>query len=297
MVADPNQQAEDQQRLAMTRRLARAIDLIHSVNYYTAEINRFRDDGFRGWWHAYLAYRPAPLGPVPAAVVTAAFFNFAPRMIERAVPGVWDIMSPADVLARRFDLVDEAFERIFADGNHDDAIAEAADLAEAAVRNLDPGVRVLSAAMAAQPWPERPAMRLWHAATIWREYRGDSHNIALAAAEIDGLESHLLMAAHGRGNQRTITGIRGWTEEEWADASGRLQGRGILSADGSYTDAGRAFRSGIEASTDELAARPLSTLGSERAARLQDLLETVTADLLESGAVPGVWPPPTVLKS
>ncbi len=278
----------------MTRRLARAIDLIHSVNYYTAEINRFRDDGFRGWWHAYLAYRPAPLGPVPAAVVTAAFFNFAPRMIERAVPGVWDIMSPADVLARRFDLVDEAFERIFADGNHDDAIAEAADLAEAAVRNLDPGVRVLSAAMAAQPWPERPAMRLWHAATIWREYRGDSHNIALAAAGLDGVECHVLMAASGHGNQPTIAAIRGWTAEEWQAACERLRTRGLVDEQGAFTELGAQFRADVESATDRLSAGPVDNLGHENADRLYRLATGLSGHLKERGEIVGTWPPPAV---
>lgn len=280
------------------RRLSRTVEAVHTLSYYTPEIARLTEDGFRGWWHAYFAYRAAPMGPVPAAVVTSTFYNFAPRMVERAVPGVWEIMSPDAVLARREGLVVEAIDRVWGDGRLDAVLDEAADLAEEAIGEIEVEARPLAAAHAALDRPDGSAgLRLWHACTVWREYRGDGHNIALAAAEIDGLESHLLMAAHGRGNQKTITGIRGWTEDEWSQASGRLQDRGILAADGSYTDAGRAFRSGIEAATDELAARPLSTLGSERAARLQDLLETVTADLLESGAVPGVWPPPTVLKS
>lgn len=279
------------------RRLSRTVEAVHTLSYYTPEITRLTEDGFRGWWHAYFAYRAAPMGPVPAPVVTATFYNFAPRMVERAVPGVWEIMAPETVLARRQALVTEAIDRIWSDGRLDDVLDEAADLAEAAVSDLEVEARPLAAAHAALDRPAgSAALRLWHACTIWREYRGDGHNLALAANGIDGLESHLLMAAHGRGNQRTITGIRGWTEEEWAEASSRLQDRGILHGDGTYTDSGRAFRSGIEAATDDLAARPLANLGPDGAGRLQDLLETVTADLLETGAVPGVWPPPNVLK-
>lgn len=279
---------------AMTRRLARVVDLIHTVNYYSPEINRFRDDGFRGWWHAYLAYRPAPLGPVPASAVTAAFYNFAPSMVERAVPGVWAIMSPDQVLARRHDLISEAFDRIFTDGDHDDTIAEAAELAEGAVTGLDPGARVLSAALADQPWPDGPAMRLWHAATIWREYRGDSHNIALAAAELDGIECHLLMAAAGHGNQPTIAAIRGWTAEEWQAATTRLQSRGLLDTDGGYTESGAAFRAEVELATDQLSAGPLDNLGPDRADRLFSLVSILSDYLKQRGEIAGTWPPPSV---
>lgn len=283
---------------ALARRLSRSVEAIHTLTYYGPEIGRLTDEGFRGWWHAYFAYRAAPMGPVDVPVVVATFYNFAPRMVARAVPGVWAIMSPEQVLARRDGLVAEALDRVWGDGRLDAEIAEAAELALAALSGIETEARPLAAAHAALPVPDGSSARaLWHACTVWREYRGDGHNIALAAAGIDGLEAHLLMAAHGRGNQATITGIRGWTPEEWAAAAARLADRGILTTDGSYTEAGRSFRSGVEAATDELSSRPIRTLGPERAARLQDLLATLSADLLASGAVPGVWPPPTVLKA
>jgi hypothetical protein len=280
----------------LVRRLSRSVEAIHTLTYYTPEITRLTDEGFRGWWHAYFAYRAAPLGPVGAPVVAATFYNFAPRMVARAVPGVWDIMTPEAVLTRRGELVAEAVDRIWGDGRLDGVITEAADLARAALADIEIEARPLAAAHAALDWPDRPGPALWHACTIWREYRGDGHNIALAGAGIDGVEAHVLMAAHGRGNQATITGIRGWTPQEWAAATRRLADRGIVEADGSYTEAGRRFRSDIESATDDRSARPLATLGVDRATRLQDLLASLTADLLASGAVPGVWPPPTVLK-
>ncbi|MGI9596642.1 MAG: SCO6745 family protein [Acidimicrobiales bacterium] len=284
----------DQERDRMARRLSRAAELIHSVNYYADEINRLVDDGFRGWWHSYLAYRSAPLGPVGAPVVTATFYNFAPRMVERAVPGVWTIMSPERVLARRNELVEAALTRIFADGGHDDLIAEGADLAQTAVANLEPGARPLSAAVAGLRWPDGPAMRLWHACTIWREYRGDSHNIALAAAGVDGLECHLLMAAAGHGNQATISAIRGWTAEEWSAAAERLQARDLIDGDGGYTAEGDRFRTEIERSTDRLCGRPVETLGMTGSSRLYEIIGELGAHLTEAGEVPGVWPPPGV---
>ena len=67
------------------RQLSRAVEAIHTLSYYSPEISRFTDAGFRGWWHAYFAYRAAPMGAVDAATVEATFYNFAPRMVARAV--------------------------------------------------------------------------------------------------------------------------------------------------------------------------------------------------------------------
>ncbi len=278
----------------MGRRLSRAAELIHGVNYYAPEINRFVDHGFRGWWHSYMAYRAAPMGPVDAPLVGAAFYNFAPRMIERAVPGVWVIMAPEDVLVTRNALVAEAMTRIFDD--FEPVVTEAAALAHDAVADLDPGARPLSAALAGLPWPEGPAMTLWHACSVWREFRGDSHNIALASAGIDGCEAHVLMSAAGHGNQPTIAAIRGWTEDEWLAASARLQGRGYIDDQGRYTAAGEAFRSEIERTTDQLSAAPVARLGPERSARLYELFGVLGGHLTATGEVPGVWPPPAVQK-
>lgn len=283
--------------LRTTRRLARAADLVNMVNYYTAEINGFRSDGFKGWWHAYLGYRSAPLGPVGPAPVVAIFYNFAPRMVERAIPGVWQIMTPAQVLVRRDELVNEALRRIFDGSEFQPSIERAATLAETAVSTLESGSRPLSAALAALPWPDEPIMRLWHACNIWREYRGDSHNIALAAAEIDGTECHLLMAAGGHGNQPTLAAIRGWTEQEWFAAQGRLRDRALLDADGAYTDRGRAFRNEVELHTDRLSAAPIRNLGEDDAGQLLALLSKLGSHLTETGEVAGVWPPPSVQRT
>src|SRR5215469_11586273 len=75
---------------------------IHSVSYFAAEPRAaFEQAGLRGYWRGYFAGRSAPLGAVAAAPVVAAFFSFAPGMVERALPGVWELISPAEALAVR----------------------------------------------------------------------------------------------------------------------------------------------------------------------------------------------------
>ena len=279
-----------------TRRLSKVVEPFHSVTYYTREMLRLKEDGYRGWWHSYFAYRAAPMGAVSAEVVTAAFYNFAPRMVGRAVPGVWQIMDPDAITARRLELIDEALRRTFGADIAGSDMTNAAALARAAIEDCDIAGRPVFAGYTALPWPDEPHLALWHACTLLREHRGDSHNIALAAAGINGIECHVLMAAHGHGNIPTILGIRGWTPEEWQAAVASLAERGLVTTDGEYTDVGRTARSDIERRTDEIASEPTKALGAEASAELETSLTPLVEHLITSGEVFGTWPPPTVMR-
>jgi hypothetical protein len=75
---------------------------VHSVSYFTPEAREaFEAAGLRGYWRGYFAGRVAPLGPVAAAPVVAAFFNFAPGMVARALPDVWQRATPERALRAR----------------------------------------------------------------------------------------------------------------------------------------------------------------------------------------------------
>lgn len=286
----------DEGAAGAARRLARVVEPFHSITYYAPEILRLADDGYRGWWHAYFAYRPAPLGPVGAPVVTSIFYNFAPRMVERAVPSVWELQPPAAVIERRRELVAAALDRIFGSGDHDRDVRAAADLARTAVAGCDVAGRPLYAAYSQLPWPDEPALALWHACTLLREHRFDGHNIALAAAGLDGVECHVLMAARGHGNKPTILAIRGWTDAEWDAAVERLTARGWVTPDGEHTDEGRASRSAVERHTDVLAAEPVRRLGDDGVEVFLGHMEPLVGHLVGSGEVAGRWPPPHLMK-
>ena len=51
--------------------------------------------GFTGFWRGYFATRSAPLGQVPAEVVTAVFYNFSAERVRWMVPAVWEVATPA----------------------------------------------------------------------------------------------------------------------------------------------------------------------------------------------------------
>lgn len=283
--------AERDRRQART--LARLTSVFHNLTYYCPEMRRFADAGLPRYWEAYVAYRSAPLGRVPAAVVTATFYNFAPRMIGAAVPSAWDVMTPARALELRDELIDEALRRILGPSVGDPALARAAELARAGIEGCGVEGRPLFAAHRALPWPgaDEPHRQLYRATTLWREHRGDGHNQALAAAGVGGLACHVLLAGKGVVSAEIIQRIRGWTAEEWAAAQRELSGRGLLDTDGRFTDAGRDLHAGLEVRTDDLAAEPRRVLGADRCDQLIEALEPFVTRLVDAGEVSPSWPP------
>ena len=274
-----------------SRRFAAASEPLHSCSYYAPEIAEFTDLGFKGWWHAYFAYRAAPLGTASAELVTTTFFNFAPRMVERSVPGCWDVMSPTDVRRKQLSILGRALDRIFAGYSWDDDLAHVVEVLNESLPALDTRDRPLFAAWAAEPWPDNQILALWHASTLLREFRFDGHNQALRSADVSGLGSHILMAADGRGTPEIIQKIRGWTATEWSDEASRLFDLGWINSDGRHTDKGRALRKDIELETDRNADPIALSLGDTNAERVLGHLEEVSSFLLAEGIVPGKWPP------
>ena len=243
---------------------------IHAVTYFAPEArSAYEQAGLRGFWRGYFAGRAAPLGAASAAVVTASFFNFAPAFVARAIPGVWDLITPDEALRIRMAGATEALQSLLA-GRETDAAA-AADLLWRAIGELDFSGRVLAAADAALPVPQDGLARLWQAATVLREHRGDGHFAALAAADIDGCEAVTLRCCLDL-RREDLQPARGWTDEAWDGALCRLAGRGWVGGNGELTSAGREAHAAVENATDWAAARPWARLGPEATAEIVNVL-------------------------
>ena len=243
---------------------------IHAVTYFAPEArSAYEQAGLRGFWRGYFAGRAAPLGAASAAVVTASFFNFAPSFVARAIPGVWDLTTPDEALRIRMAGATEALQSLLA-GRETEAAA-AADLLWRAIGELDFSGRVLAAADAALAVPQDGLARLWQAATVLREHRGDGHFAALAAADIDGCEAVALRCCLDL-RRENLQPVRGWTDEAWDDALSRLAGRGWAGRDGELTSAGREAHAAVENATDWAAARPWARLGPEATAEIVNVL-------------------------
>ena len=96
---------------------------IHAVTYFTPEARAaYEEQGLHGFWRGYFAGRAAPLGPTGAAVVTASFYNFAPAMVARAIPAVWELSSPGKALRARQAGATTALRRLLAGRGEETAV-------------------------------------------------------------------------------------------------------------------------------------------------------------------------------
>ena len=130
---------------------------------------------------------------------------------------------------------------------------------------------MLSAANSELPASGDPLIRLWQAATLLREHRGDGHFAALAAAGIDGCEAVVLRCAKDI-SRDLMQPVRGWTDEQWSAAATRLTERGWIGGDATLTAAGRAVHDAVEAATDQAAERPWNRMGAAGLAEVADVL-------------------------
>jgi hypothetical protein len=274
--------------LGRVRQLWHLLEPLHAVLYYAPEA--FEEAAALGYrteerWPSYFPYRAAPLGPVGGERVTSAFYSFSPRMVDEHVKSAWRTAGPEQVLTARERAVDRAYRAILGDRVDSPELAEAAVLARRAAESANTAGRPLAAANAELPWPEGPHLQLWHAATILREHRGDGHLAALLIAGLDPVETLVSFAAIGAASVERFES-RGWSAAEWAAARARLVVRGLVTEDGTATDAGVELRRRVEQHTDELACAPWQLLGSDATARLADLLGEFWVTVLGSGLLP-----------
>lgn len=258
------------------------------MTYFSPESRAALDGlGYRGFWMGYFAARSAPLGTVPAGVVTALFYNFAPSRVAKALPDAWEIAAPDAVLRAREDSAVAALRRY---GLTDDVVARAAELAGKAARTAPLDGRPLFAANAALPWPVEPLAALWHAVTLLREQRGDAHVAVLAASSLSGRDCNVLHAAAGRVPREMIMRSRDYDDAQWRHHQDRLAVRGLLDGDGTLTDAGREFKQHIEETTDALALSALEALDDAEVEELFRTLTPITRAVVAGGDVPATTP-------
>jgi len=176
----------------------------------------------------------------------------------------------------------EALRRIAPDV--DERAQRARRLLEGPVAAAAGAGRPLFAATRAVGWPDDPVEALWHACTCLREHRGDGHVAALVASGLDPVEVLVLFAASAGLAGEMFRAARGWSEQEWADAAGRLCDRGLLDEAG-VTPGGTRLRRSVEETTDRLAAPPFAVLDARERRELTDLLDGLGTAILASGVI------------
>jgi len=276
----------------VARRFWRLLEPIHGVVYFAPDARaRFDAVGLQGFWMGYFASRSAALGPVGPEVVTAAFFVFEPSMVARALPDAWTRASPEAVLAARAELADVTLRGALGALADSDEVAVAAEVAVEVAGDVPLGGRPLAASHRALPIPpdDHPLARLWWAATVLREHRGDGHVAALLSADVDPCAALVLAAAtgsYGEGGAKLLRTSRQWSDEQWGAATDRLTRRGWLAADGTLTEAGTEGHQAIEATTDRLAEAAYAPVPDADLVCLATALHPLVTRLAVSNALP-----------
>ena len=263
------------------RRMFGLVEPIGLIPYAAQEPSRaLLALGLRNYWDTYFAGRAAPLGgDVPAGVVHAIFYNFAPGEAARHIPRVWDLITPEAALAARDRGCVLALQRMLGDLADSPSVARAADLAVKAATHPRTEGRPLYAALRTLPAPEQPLARLWYAANLLREHRGDGHVVALVANGIGGTEAHVLHALSEGMPAEKFGRVWHLPAAQLTAVVDGMRDRGLIGADGWLTADGRATKARVEALTDDLAGPAYDALEPGELAQLSAGLEPIAAAL------------------
>jgi len=266
---------------SMARRMFELVEPIGVIPYSADETNEAMFAlGFTNYWDTYFAGRAAPLGLVPAEVVDALFYNFAPGEVARHIPKVWRTTSPEAAIAARQTGCANALRRILGDDVDTAAFARATDLLLAAATSAPVEGRPMYAALRTIPIPDDVVVRMFHAASLLREHRGDGHIAALMVEDVGRLEAHVLLALDMDMPAKDFGRIHHLPAAQLDAVIEGMRDRGLIGDDGWLSEAGRAVKQRVEARTDELAAKPYESLQPAELDELIALLEPMASRLL-----------------
>ncbi|GAA1967590.1 MarR family winged helix-turn-helix transcriptional regulator [Catenulispora subtropica] len=269
--------------LTKIHRMSELIEPIGTVTFSEVPNEAFLAVGMRNYWDGYFAGRAAPLGPAPAEVVHAVFYNFAEGEVARHIPWVWGKVTPQEAIAVRERGSAAALRQRIGQLAEDPGLVRAVDLATRAAVSAPTEGRALYAGLRALDLPEDPVARLWHVATLLREHRGDGHNAALLAHGIGGTEAHVLMALSLGMRAEEFGRLHHLPRPRLTAVVDGLHRRGLVDAAGGFTDAGRKTKERIEALTDELAAPAYDVLSADELDELIARLVPIAAAVEAAG--------------
>jgi hypothetical protein len=265
----------------MARRMFELVEPIGLIPYSADEPNEAMFAlGFTDYWDTYFAGRAAPLGLAPPEVVDALFYNFAPGEVARHIPKVWATTTPQAAIAARQTGCARALRAILGDRVDSPAFARTTDLLTMAAISAPMEGRPMYAALRSLPIPGDVVVRLFHAASLLREHRGDGHIAALVVEGVGGLEAHALFALAMDVPAEKFGRIHHLPPAQIGAVIDGMRDRGLIGGDGWLSDEGRAVRQRVESLTDDLAAKPYESLEPDELQELMAALEPLATVLL-----------------
>lgn len=265
---------------ALARRMFGLVEPLAAVAYGGSVLEDLAEElGLATVWDAYFAGRAAPLGRTSAEVVHALFYNFADGEAARHIPMVWDVTTPDEAIDSRRRGCAVALRRVAKDLLDSPAVAEATELLLTAASSVNTEGRPMYAALTRLPIPDEPVERLWHAANMLREHRGDGHVAALMSQGIGGTECHVLFALSMGMPAEKFGRVHHLPSAQLAAVIDGMRDRGLIGQDGWLTDVGLKARQRVETLTDELASPAYDVLTATEVERLTAGLQPISAAL------------------
>jgi hypothetical protein len=261
------------------RRLRDALEPIATQGFWSPAVHeRLAAHGI-GVFEGYVWGRAAALGTPAASVVVAAFGVFEPKFLTAAYERGRAQGSREAVLEARAAGASAGLAALL-----DEDVRPLADELLAAVMPLDGTARPLFSGVRELPVPDDPHGRLWRAADLVREHRGDSHLAACVAAGLDPVSMNVLTELWTGYRAGEYVETRGWGPDVVAAAVERLGDRGWV-ADGQLTEAGTIARLAIEDATD-LAQHDLVVRLGDRIEALIERLQPLADRIVAAGDFP-----------
>ncbi len=267
------------------------LERLHIVTYFIKECrDAYKSLGVENVWSRYFAGRAAPMGRVTYETIIATFYNFSPAMVKEHAELVWETAGPESFIAARLRGADAALQRLLGGYISSPELWSVSSLLEDVALHGAPEGKPLYSANLGVSIPEKPHLKLFHAATLVREYKGDIHNSILLGSDVSGLQAHILLSFTGHRSKESVMSSRGWSEQQWLVDQRNLQSRGLLLEDGRLSKDGLAFRVEIEDKTETLAATLWNKVEDKALKTIDESLSTLNTQLSASKELPNFTP-------
>jgi hypothetical protein len=267
------------------RRLRDSLEPIATIGWWSRAAGEGSIALGLDFFGGYVWGRAAALGAdVAPSVVVSAFGVFEPTLLTAVLVGARSTATHAQVLEQRAIGAAAGLASVTA-GIDTTTIDSLGHQLLSGLATVDGAARPLFSALRGLPVPADPYGRLWRAAELVREHRGDGHLAACVAAGLNAAEMNVMTELWLNYPLGEYAATRGFSSDQLDSAATRLRGLGWLDSNQSITALGRQRRLDIERATDESQRELIDALGPDIEVAIVSAA-TVSAAILASHAAP-----------